>query len=64
MSDVQIHHLDKAKAALEAARDLDNASLAQLDLLNIAKVQAEVAQAEALTRIADVAEAWARSECL
>ncbi len=58
--------LDKAKAAMEAARPLapelpENADkkdrdLMYLDLLNIARVQAEIAQAEALERIADLLE--------
>lgn len=47
-------HLDKAKAALEHARDLGPEDLAYHDLLKIAAVQAEVAQAAALERIAAV----------
>ena len=52
-------HLDKAKAALLAASEMDvelgSATLphAYKDLLVLARVQAEVAQADALTRIAE-----------
>lgn len=62
-------HLDKAKGALEHARDLvhgldpeteiqDNPKLHKqyLSLLDLASVQASLAQAEALTRIAAVLE--------
>jgi hypothetical protein len=45
-------HLDKAKAALDAARDLDPSDLTYMDLLTISRLQAEIAQAEALTEIA------------
>lgn len=55
-------HLAKAKAALEAARDLD-VDLGEVEmpkryhrLLDLAQVQAAVAQAEALERIAGALE--------
>lgn len=46
-------HLDKAKGALEDARELDPESPVYGDLLVIARVQAELATADALERIAD-----------
>lgn len=49
-------HLDKAKGALEHAREFDNRSPQQDDLLLVARIQAEVAQADALERIAGVLE--------
>jgi hypothetical protein len=51
--------LDKARAALEAAAEKHPGSLRD-ELLIIARVQADVAQAEALERIADVLEALAQ----
>lgn len=52
-------HLEKAKAALEQARELDPASSVEYhDLLKIAAVQAELAQAEALERIAAKLDHW------
>lgn len=47
-------HLDKAKGALEAARDAGEEE--RKTLLDIALIQATVAQAEALHRIADELE--------
>lgn len=51
-------HLNKAQCALQAAADMEvslgdnKLPSAYLDLLHIAEIQAQVAQAEALTRIA------------
>lgn len=44
-------HLDKAKAALDAAREEDAGSVRWSDLLHIARIQAEVASAEAQQEI-------------
>lgn len=52
-------HLDKAKAALEHARDLGPGDLAYHDLLRIVEVQAQVAQADAMERIAGCLESLA-----
>jgi hypothetical protein len=49
-------HLMKAKAALADARDLDILDPQYTELLICARVQAEVAQADALERIAAVLE--------
>lgn len=64
-------HLDKAKAALDAAKDfqpdpnrdpksITGSELMFTDLLRIASVQAEVAQAETLERIADQLKLYLR----
>ena len=45
-------HLDKAKAALNAAKDVSQDSVQFDHLLTIAKVQAELASASALADIA------------
>lgn len=45
--------LDKAKGAIDAARELKPDDPQYVDLLTIARVQAEIAQAEALERLAD-----------
>lgn len=44
--------LDRARSALAAARELDPGNVQYQDLLAIAHVQAQVAQAAALERIA------------
>lgn len=50
-------HLDKAKMALTEARDLTPGVDGHYDeLLIIARIQAEVAQADALERLADLGE--------
>lgn len=49
-------HLEAAKRALSDASGKDAASTAYQDLLVIAAVQARVATAEALERLADAAE--------
>lgn len=46
--------LDRARAALARARELSPGSVEYQDLLVIAQVQAQVAQAAALERIAEV----------
>lgn len=46
-------HLDKARQALVDARRWEPGDLVYQDLLTIARVQAEIAQASALERIAD-----------
>lgn len=46
-------HLEKAQGALAHAADLEADDPMREELLVIAKVQAEVASAEALTRLAD-----------
>lgn len=65
-------HLEKAKAALEHARELiekvpeeDISSNPKMNkiflrLVDLASVQSGVAQAEALERIADAAEVWVK----
>jgi hypothetical protein len=45
--------LDKAKAAVDAARDLGPDDVAYHDLLKIASIQASIVNAEAMVRIAD-----------
>ncbi|MCU1488262.1 MAG: hypothetical protein JWN67_5008 [Actinomycetia bacterium] len=56
-------HLDKALAAIDAARDLDpNQDVEYIDLLSIARLQAEVAQAAALERIADTLDEFIGEE--
>lgn len=64
-------HLDKARGAMDAARrvhdqieqrrarreDVVELEVQWVDLLGIAKTQAEIAQAEALERIADLLDA-------
>lgn len=49
-------HLTKARGALEEARNHDAGSVTWTDLLGVARVQAEVAQADALERIAAALE--------
>lgn len=46
-------HLDKAKAALLAAKEAENDKDHQLDLLHVAQVQATVSAADSLARIAE-----------
>lgn len=48
----ELSHLQKAKAALEDARETEEGSRHRAALLDIAQVQAMVAQAEALEGIA------------
>jgi hypothetical protein len=55
-TDQQQSSLDRARAALAAARELDPGDIQYQDLLVIANVQAQVAQAAALERIAVVLE--------
>jgi hypothetical protein len=47
-------HLAKAQEALEAARTYEPGDVVFSDLLSIARVQAEVAQAAALEKIVDL----------
>ena len=47
-------HLAKAKGALAHASSLDPADVHYQDLLVIGRVQAEIAQAEALVQIAEL----------
>lgn len=61
-------HLDKARTALEHAADLDvdltlsSLPPAYMRLLDLAAIQASLAQAEALTRIADALDQRRRQE--
>lgn len=48
--------LEKARAALAKAKSIDPAVREYVWLLEIAKIQAEIAQAEAMNRLADVFE--------
>lgn len=49
-------HLDRARGALARARELDPGDVQYQDLLVIAQVQAQIAQAAALEKIADELE--------
>lgn len=51
-------HLDKAKGALAEAAKLGPDDVTYHDLLKIASVQAAVAQADALERIAGKLDTW------
>lgn len=51
--------LERARGALAAARELDPGDVQYHDLLQIATVQAQIAQAAALERIADRLDAGA-----
>lgn len=52
--------LDKARGALREARDTEVGSRSYERLLTIAMIQADIAQAEALERIARFFEEYAR----
>lgn len=52
----EVSNLDRARAALAAARELDPGNIQYQDLLVIANLQAQIAQAAALERIAEVLE--------